>query len=313
MAEHWLLADLGGTNTRVGLARDGHLVADSIQSYANAEFESPVQLFEHYMTALHCPEVTALSAGVAGPVRHGRAQLTNHHWVIDSTALTRGLGVGQVTLMNDLQAQGFALDDLAADHVISLFPGAHPPPHAVRMVMGLGTGSNIAVVHHTSTGLYVPASEAGHISLPYGDGLQAELVAHLGTLQAHRPIETALSGPGLGNIYHWLTGHSRLSSEDILRARQNADVNAIKATELFCQLLGQVAGDLCLAHLPMGGLYFIGGMARAVAPLLAQSPFHERFCAKGPYSDIMRDIPIALITDDNAALAGCARYLRQLR
>jgi glucokinase len=243
MAEHWLLADLGGTNTRVGLARDGHLRADSIQNYANAQFESPAQLFQHYLSEQHCPKVAALCAGVAGPVRHGRAQLTNHHWVIEGEALSQSLGVGQITLMNDLQAQGFALDDLATEHVITLFAGARPEPHDVRMVMGLGTGSNIAVVHDTSTGLYVPASEAGHISLPYGDGEQADLVAHLGTLQAHRPMESALSGTGLGNIYHWLTGH-RLPPEGILHAYHQGSADATKAIMLFCQLLGQMAGDL---------------------------------------------------------------------
>ena len=76
-------------------------------------------------------------------------------------------------------------------------------------------------------------------------------------------------------------------------------------------VLGNVAGNLALSHLPMGGVFFIGGTARAITPYLNDSAFHERFCARGPYTSIMKDIPIYLIEDDTAALRGCARLLRQ--
>lgn len=90
-----------------------------------------------------------------------------------------------------------------------------------------------------------------------------------------------------------------------------ADPRAADAVSLFCDLLGTVAGDIALTHLPMGGLFLIGGTARAVAPHLRNSGFHDRFCAKGPYEAILRDIPIFLIEDDMAALRGGARCLRQ--
>ena len=64
-------------------------------------------------------------------------------------------------------------------------------------------------------------------------------------------------------------------------------------------------------HLPMGGVYLIGGLARAVAPLLG-STFRAAFEAKGPYTGIMRDIPVSLIVNDDSALRGCARYVRQI-
>lgn len=311
MAELWLLADLGGTRTRTGLASRDRLLAGSVRSYRNADFSGLVPLLRTYLEALAPGPVTALCAGVAGPVRDGRAQLTNHSWQVDSAVLARATGAGRAMLINDLQAQAYALDDLPPHSVTPLFPGAAtPPPDAARLVMGLGTGCNIAVAHRGPAGLFVPPAESGHASLPFCDGQLGDLVAHLGTIQPHRPVEAALSGPGLGHIHRWLGGADP-APERIIAAHSAGDPLATRALRLFARLLGKVAGDFCLAHLPMGGLYLIGGTARAVGPYLHDLGFLPEFVAKGPYEDILRDIPVSLITDDTAALRGCARCLRQ--
>lgn len=310
MTEQWLLADLGGTNTRVGLATPSGLITDSARSYANAEYSGLATLLAAYLADMGRPTVSALCAGVAGPVRGAAAQLTNHSWFIDSADLTSATGAGRVILINDLQAQGYALDDLTPDSVTPLFAGATAPKGATRLVLGLGTGCNIAVVHDTTTGLLVPPSESGHSSLPACDGDLADLITHLAETHPHRPIECALSGPGLQNIWRFLGG-AEATPAKIIEAQAAGDRMAGQAIELFAQLLGKAAGDLALTHLPMGGLYLIGGMARAIAPHLQRSGFHDAFTAKGPYASIMRDIPIRLITDDLAALHGCARCLRQ--
>ena len=312
MTERWLLADLGGTTTRVGLAGPEGIQAGSLRRFHNADFDGLSDVLRSYLEQVQPGAIQALCAGVAGPVRDGAAQLTNHDWFIDSAELRAATGAQSVTLLNDLQVQGYALDDLAQDQLRRLFTGAESQDTATRLVMGLGTGCNIAVVHTTPTGLLVPPAEAGHASLPYATGRIGALVDHLGQVQAHRPVESALSGPGLSNIYEWVSG-LHAAPENILSAHRAGEPHATEALELFSQLLGQVAGDLALAHLPMGGLYFIGGMARAIAPLLDQMGFYEPFTAKGPYTQIMRDIPVFLIEDDSAALQGCARYLRQLR
>ena len=310
MAEHWLLADTGGTNTRVGVARDGMLLPASVETLANADHAGLAPLLQTYLSDHDTPAITALCAGVAGPIRNGTAQLTNLDWFIDSADLRRITGATRIVLINDLQAQAYALDDLNPDHLTPLFPGATAPPHATRLVMGLGTGCNVAVAHDTPAGLLVPAAESGHSSLPYCPGELGALIDHLGERYPHRPVEAALSGPGLSNIFHWLDGTWQNPAQ-IIAGHHAGNATSTRALHLFIRLLGKVAGDLALAHLPMGGIYLIGGTARAVAPLLAPMGFAENFADKGPYDSIMRDIPIALIDTDIAALLGCARCLRQ--
>ena len=311
MADRWLVADLGGTNARVGLATRAGLDPAATRLFRNADFDGFPALIQAYLDDLTPGPVTALCAGVAGPVRNGTSRLTNHSWFVDSADLRRTTGADPVVLINDLQAQGYALDNLPTESLTPLFPGATAPrPDSARLVMGLGTGCNVAVVHRHGAGLFVPPAESGHGSLPFCDGRLGKLIAHLGRAHPHRPIEAALSGPGLCNIHRWLGGGDP-SPEEIAKAHEAGDATATETLTLFSRLLGRVAGDLCLAHLPMGGLFLIGGTARAVAPHLAYLGFHAAFTAKGPYSDILRDIPIHLIEDDSAALRGCMRCLKQ--
>ena len=309
MADLWLLADVGGTSTRVGLARDGRLDPGSTQSFRNAGFAGLGDVLDHYLNR-HPIAPAALCAGVAGPVRGGTTQLTNLDWFIDNAELARVTGATDIHLINDLAAQGYALDDLPPTSVTPLIKRATLPPDSARMVMGLGTGSNIAVVHRTPQGLFVPPAEAGHSSLPHCDGATGAMITALTGKHAHRPLEALLSGTGLGRMHAHLTG-ATLDPARIIAAHLGGDAGATATLATFARLLGTVLGDLALNHLPMGGIYLIGGTARAVAPCLLALGFENSFAAKGPYSALMREIPLSLITDDNAALFGCARYLRQ--
>ncbi|SLN68527.1 Glucokinase [Roseovarius litorisediminis] len=308
MSEHWLLADVGGTNTRVGLATPDGLLPDTLHNYSNADFTGLAQVLATYLRH-HNARPGALCAGVAGPVRGNTAQLTNLDWFIDSTELRKATGVARVTLINDLQAQGYALDDLPSGSITALIPGPSDR-NAPRLVMGLGTGCNIAVVHRTPTGLFAPPSESGHTTLPHMDDQTNALIAHLARAHPHKPVEAALSGPGLSRIHAFLSGIT-LTPAQIIAAHESSDPDAGPALRLFTRLLGTVLGNFALNHLPMGGIYLIGGTARAVAPFLSGLGFADSFAAKGPYRHILQEIPLSLITDDHAALRGCLRCLLQ--
>ncbi|MEO0579654.1 MAG: glucokinase, partial [Pseudomonadota bacterium] len=72
--------------------------------------------------------------------------------------------------------------------------------------------------------------------------------------------------------------------------------------------LGAVAADVALCLGATRGVYITGGVAFENALLLAQSPFRERFLAKGRYTEYLDRIPTYLITADTPALFGLAQY-----
>lgn len=302
-----LVADVGATNTRVGLAGANGLRRGTARSFANDGFAGLAPLLARYIADAGITPA-ALCAGVAGPVRDGAARLTNRDWVIDPGDLAAATGARDIHLLNDLQAQGYALDDIAPDSLTPIRAG-RPDPAGPRMVLGLGSGCNIAVVHRVAGRLFVPPAEAGHAALPHMDDATNALITRLGADAPHKPAEAALSGPGLTRLHAARTGR-HLTPAGIIAAHRRGAAAATETLQVFTALLGTRAGDLALTHMATGGLFLIGGTARAVAPVLAPQGFAAAFTAKGPYTDILHAIPVTLVTDDNAALAGCARCLR---
>jgi glucokinase len=183
-------------------------------------------------------------------------------------------------------------------------------------VIGVGTGFNAAPVYDTAAGRHVPPSEAGHASLPVGDEDELRLALHVARTHGFADIEEVLSGRGIENVYAWLSGDGggrRVTAAEILEAASaGGDPRADAAMRQFVKVLGTVAGNLALMYLPFGGVYLAGGVARRFGPWLSRMGFEEAFCAKGRFSDFMRQFPVFVINDDYSALTGCAAHLAQL-
>ena len=113
-------------------------------------------------------------------------------------------------------------------------------------------------------------------------------------------------------IYGWCAGDPRSgvsSSEIINRCIDGSDEKASKAVAKFVALMGTVFGDIALVHLPFGGVYLIGGMARAASQFFDRFHFAENFTDKGPLSDLMSEFSVYVVEDDLAALKGLAAHL----
>ena len=302
-----LLADVGASHTRLARGTVQGLCPGTARRYANAGFAGLAPLMAAYLDGT---PVDAVCAGVAGPVRAATAQLTNLDWFIDAAEIARATGAQAVHLLNDLQAQAHALDDLPAASILSLVPGV-PDPDGPRMVMGLGTGSNIAVAHRIGDRLFVPPAEAGHSGLPHMGVAENDLIVALGREVAHKPYEAFLSGPGLARLHRLRTGQEQ-APDRIIAGYETGVLEARETLDLFGRILGTVMGNLALTHMSTGGVYLIGGLARAIAPHFNELGCHRHFCAKGPYTQIMRDMPISLVTNDHAALLGCLQHLRAI-
>ncbi|ARC88737.1 glucokinase [Rhodovulum sp. MB263] len=306
-----LVADIGGTNTRVALAEGPGLLAGTVRRYRNADHADLGDVLTDYLRAAGSPEIAGACAALAGPVRHGRGRLTNLDWTIEEAAIARVTGTPRVRLLNDLAAQGHALDHIAPGTLVPVLDGP-AQPGATRLVIGIGTGFNAAAVHALPHDPLVTEAEAGQVSLPVGDAETLSLAHFLAEPDGFAPVEEALSGRGLGRLYDWATAGAgtprKLDGHGVLAAL-GTDPEALRATRTFIGLLGTVAGDLALQHLPYGGIYLIGGMARAVTPHAGAMGFAGAFRRKGRFSALMAEFRVSTVIDDFAALTGCAGFL----
>ncbi|MEI4471156.1 glucokinase [Frigidibacter sp. MR17.24] len=314
-----LVADVGGTNTRVAFATGGQVDTAAARKFRNADAAGLAEVLGRFHAEAGAPPLTGASVAVAGPVHGGTGQLTNLDWHFDAASLGAALGLApaRVGILNDLQAQGHALGFLKPGSATEVIAATRDPA-GTQLVIGIGTGFNAAPVHPLPGGhRLVAPSECGHVTLPARTAEEIELSRFLardnGFPGGFPGVEEALSGRGLGHVDAFLaaTGPGGLPARDstqIIAALAEGEPRAHRAAALFVTLLGRVAGDLALTHLPFGGIALIGGMARALAPHFAAGGFTAAFRDKGRFSGFMESFAVDLVEDDLAALIGCAHH-----
>ncbi|HRV63268.1 glucokinase [Albidovulum sp.] len=310
-----ILADVGGTNTRVALARAGGVDHASIRRYPNAGRPGLEPILADYLADLGVARCAGACVAAAGPVEDGRAEMTNLAWVITRQGVAGATGAPTVAILNDLQAQGHALGHLAPGALSPVLRGEDAAGQA-QLVIGVGTGFNAAPVHDTATGRLVAASESGHVGLPVMTRADLRLAAHVGARHGFAGVEEVLSGRGLEQTFAWVAAEAGTpaarSAAEIMAGIATGDALAVATGRAFVRMLGMVAGNLALTFLPFGGIYLIGGVSRAFAPYLDDFGFAGAFCDKGRFSDFMTRFSVSVVEDDYAALTGCAEHLAQL-
>ena len=309
-----LVADIGGTNTRVALADGRQILGETIRRYSNADYPGLETVLRRYIDDEGGVDPIAACVAVAGPVRDGRATMTNLNWTIDKDTLARATKAETVAILNDLQAQGHALGYLDDANIRTIIDGPTGLPNAARLVVGVGTGFNAAPVFDTDKGRLVTPSESGHANLPIRTERELRLCQFVSNAHGFPAVEDVLSGRGLERVYAFLGEEVGISAEakakDIMTAcADGSDPRATEAAQVFTQILGTVCGNLSLIQLPFGGVYLVGGVARAFAPFLTEFGFGDAFRDKGRFSGFMGNFRVSVIEDDYAALTGSATHL----
>ena len=318
-----LLADIGGTNTRVALAEGTTVRLDTIRRFPNAEYMARGQDIAHvlrdYLSQTGA-SVSGVCVAAAGPVQDGVATMTNLDWVMDGAKLTAATGAKTVAILNDLQAQGQALGHIPLANLRPVIPGP-AKPGAPMLVVGLGTGVNAAPVHPLPHGRIVPPSECGHANMPVRTEEDLRLLRFVEARLAaegevpHTGVEEVLAGRGLANLHAFAAAEAgypaTLTSAQVLDALAAGDPIASHAARLYTHILGQTLADLALIHLPYGGIYLIGGMARAMTPHFATYGLTATFREPRRVDLLEKDFSVTVVEDDYAALTGCAVYLAQ--
>ncbi|WP_227269701.1 glucokinase [Roseobacter weihaiensis] len=313
----FLVADIGGTNTRVALSDGENVLSGTIRRYRNAEHPGLEVVLKQYLAAEGDIVPRAACIAVAGPVRDGKGHLTNLDWDMDEAGLAKSIGAGHVAMLNDLQAQGYALDHVSDADMMLVRQGSDGPDGAPRLVVNLGTGFNASPVFVAPSGPFVATSESGHATMPVRTEQDMRLCGFVARQHGFAAIDDILSGRGLAHIYAFLSHEAgkndTLTSAAIMEGcASRADPLAVETVAYFTRLTAMVMGNLALVQLPFGGIYMVGGLSSAIAPYMAEFGFDTAFRDKGRFADFMDDFSIYVLQDDYAALKGTAAYLHGL-
>jgi len=303
-----LLADIGGTHARFALLVGGR--QQDIHTLDVGKYRSPEAAIAQFLKQ-HAPEgkLDRAVIAAAGPVSGNRCKLTNGTWVLDGSELERAFGFTAVRLVNDLEALGWAVLHLGPGDVRAI-GGGHVHADAPIAVIAPGTGLGMACVV-PGREPRVLASEGGHAALAIGDELEASVHAVLRRRHGHVSVERVLSGQGMQNLHSAvleLEGIALrgLSAPEISKAALAGDRHARAALDLFCSLLGAVAGDMALMFGARGGVYIGGGIVPVLVDYVAASDFRRRFESKGRLSPFLADIVTRVIMRPDPAFLGLA-------
>jgi len=162
-----LVADVGGTNSRLAQASKLGLDRSTIQHFQNDEFASFEDVIEAYLEGKKLDAVTSSCVAMAGPISDGQGTVTNRGWKISIEALNNVTGCQHSILLNDLTALGHAVGYLP-DEQLTKISGDDGPVYTNRqsLVIGIGTGFNTCPVIAAADGNVCMEVEAGHVGLP---------------------------------------------------------------------------------------------------------------------------------------------------
>ena len=268
--------------------------------------------------------VDAASFDVAGPVIDGHVKTTNLPWVMDEDSLNAELSLKSVHLINDLEAVARAVPVLRSKDLITLNQG-EPVPHGPIAVIAPGTGLGESFLTWNGSRYQAHGSEGGHSDFAPTDKRQIRLLEFLLQRFDHVGVERVCSGIGVPNIYEYFREVEKIperadvaqsieSAKDQTKAIVNAALDPKNPSELcratidmLVSILGSEAGNLVLKVFATGGLYMAGGIATHLTEVLTGPRFMEAFSKKGRFQDLMRRIPVYVITA-RAALLGAATY-----
>ncbi|HEY0158545.1 MAG TPA: glucokinase [Thermoanaerobaculia bacterium] len=303
----FLAGDVGGTKTllRVVDGTGASLVDGRYDSGSYATFDD---LLREFMGRVE-GRVDAACFAVAGPVYGGRAEVTNVGWQIEEEALSRELGIGRVTLLNDFYAVALGVPLLRESDLLSLHRGRRDP-HAPIAILGAGTGLGEAIVTRYGGRHEVIATEGGHGDFAPQDEEQAGLFLHLHRIHGHVSWERVISGMGLVNIFTFLGG-DELTPAAIAELADSGDARARHAFAIFVDVYGAEAGNMALRVLARGGVYLAGGIAAKNVDRFTDGRFVEAFVRKGRFRELMETIPVDLIVNEEVGLIGAAEGARR--
>lgn len=316
-----LLADIGGTNARFAWqAAPGAPITD-VQVLPGAHYPTLQAAMHAYLDGLGRGAPAAVAIAIANPITGDMVRMTNHDWAFSQSAVKAEFGLRTLRMLNDFTALALALPDLPAAELRQVGGGEAVPGVAMGLV-GAGTGLGVSGLLPDGHGGWVPLEgEGGHVTLPATTARERIVMDGLIRRYGHASAERVCCGQGLVDTCAILCEADGVTVQGLDSASAVSEAalkaghpQALETLNIFCAMLGSVAGNLALTLGARGGVYVGGGIVPRLGAWFDASPFRERFDNKGRFTRLLQGMPVWVITSaQSPALLGAARALDRHR
>jgi glucokinase len=312
-----LLADIGGTNARFAWQASPGAPITDVQVLPGAQYPTLQAAMRAYLDGLGRTAPASVAIAIANPITGDQVRMTNHAWAFSQAAVKAEFGLRSLRLLNDFTALALALPDLSADELRQVCGGAAVPGVAMGLV-GAGTGLGVSGLLPDGRGGWVPLEgEGGHVTLPATTARERTVMDGLIRRYGHASAERVCCGQGLVDTCAIVCEADGVTAQGLDSASAVSEAalkaghpQALETLNIFCAMLGSVAGNLALTLGARGGVYVGGGIVPRLGAWFDGSPFRERFENKGRFTPLLQGIPVQVITSaQSPALLGAARAL----
>ncbi len=311
-----LIADIGGTNLRIGTTNADRKI-ENIKLYQCNKFSGLAEIIQDYISGLtvNGAELNACFA-IACPVSNDVVSMTNLPWEFSKKELQRTLNLSKMYFINDYTAIAHAVPELSENQKVKIGVGEVVPNSPIS-ICGPGTGLGVANVVNVNNQWISLGGEGGHVDFAPIDETEIQILNFLLKKYKHVSYEQLLSGLGIEQIYQAMMSIKGLEPEayqakDITEKAINNECDVCKASlDKFCEILGSFAGNLSLTLASFGGVYIAGGIVPRFIDYINNSNFRSRFEAKGRFEAFNRAIPTFVITEPQPGLIGASAFLCQ--
>jgi glucokinase len=319
-----LAGDVGGTKTNLALYKisNGNFAIMSEKSYHSSRHATLIDIINLFISENKLPLPDRICAGVAGPIIHGKAEITNLSWDIDVKDISAHTGVKEVHLLNDLEATAYGLAGLTKDDIITLHEG-DASVKGNMAIIAPGTGLGEAGLYWDGISYHPFPTEGGHCDFCPRKETDMGLFHFLQKKYGVVSWEKAVAGPGIHDIYLFLRGIRNREEPawltDALKqddpsavishaAVENKDAVCVEAMEMFVRYLARESSNLVLKMKATGGLFLGGGIPPKIAPLLRAENYYKNYLDCDRMQNLLQQVPIHIITNDKTAMIGAAWY-----
>ncbi|KQQ91623.1 glucokinase [Massilia sp. Leaf139] len=313
-----LLADVGGTNARFALElAPGRF--DAVQVLACGDHATFADAMRAYLAS---PVVAAFGSvahaavAIANPVDGDQIRMTNHHWQFSIEAVRREVGLDTLLVVNDFYALARSLPHLADTDKVQVGGGA-ARAGAPLGLLGAGTGLGVSGLIPAGPSWTALNSEGGHVTFSPANELEVAVLQYAWREFEHVSAERFLSGAGVELIYRALAHVQGVASESLSapeisrRALAGECALSNQVLDVFCGMLGTVAGNLAVTLGAQGGVYIGGGIVPRLGERFAASSFRQRFEQKGRFASYLAQVPTYVITAEYPAFLGVSAVLAE--
>jgi glucokinase len=312
-----LLGDIGGTNARFAIGDCDEMTVTHFAAFQVRMFPSLQDTISHYLESIPFrPDLAGFA--VAAPMNGETIAMTNTPWKFTVSDIRKATGASRLAFVNDFEALALSLPYLTSHDLHTIGSGTKVA-NAPKVVLGPGTGFGMSGLVRMQSGWTAVPGEGGHISFGATNDAEWAILNHLAENGGHVSIERLMSASGLERIYGALAKISGRASTgmkpiDIVNSAQDEtdpDPHAIETLDCFVSILARLAGDAALSFGARGGVYLAGGIAPKILKTLESGVFRKKFDEKGRLSAWLSEIPVKVITANDAALRGAAFALSE--